>query len=224
MHEETARFRRKCRQQQRSRSTITPPRRLSHKLNGKNYLQWSQSVKLVICGRGKLGFLIGETSAPNKTDLTYLSWVADNSIVMVWLINLMESKIGQIFMFLSSAKAIWDSTRKKYSDMDNVAQFFDLKTRIKEMKQGTMSVTQYNTELQNIWQELDLFYESDLGCEDCCLKMKWMIEKESVFEFLAGFNRELDEVREWIPSRSPFPSIDDAFAECWNNAKVRTLI
>ena len=40
-----------------------------------------------------------------------------------------------------------------------------------------------------------------------------MIEKESVFEFLAGFNRELDEVREWIPSRSPFPSIDDAFAE-----------
>ena len=126
----------------------------------------------------------------------------------------MESKIGQIFIFLSSAKAIWDSTRKKYSDMDNVAQFFDLKTRIKEMKQGTMSVNQYNTKLQNIWQELDLFYGSDLGCEDCCLKMKRMIEKERVFEFLAGFNRELDEVREWIPSRSPFPSIDDAFAEC----------
>ena len=56
--------------------------------------------------------------------------------------------------------------------MDNVAQFFDLKTRIKEMKQGTMSVNQYNTKLQNIWQELDLFYGSDLGCEDCCLKMK----------------------------------------------------
>ena len=98
--------------------------------------------------------------------------------------------------------------------MDNVAQFFDLKTRIKEMKQGTMSVNQYNTKLQNIWQELDLFYGSDLGCEDCCLKMKRMIEKERVFEFLAGFNRELDEVRERILSRSPFPSIDDAFGEC----------
>ena len=76
--------------------------------------------------------------------------------------------------------------------MDNVAQFFDLKTRIKEMKQGTMSVNQYNTKLQNIWQELDLFYGSDLGCEDCCLKQKRMIEKECVFEFLAGLNRELD--------------------------------
>lgn len=185
---------------------------VTHKLNGKNYLQWSQSVKLVICGKGKLGFLTGEMSAPNKTDLTYLSWVADNSIVMAWLINSMEPKIGQIFMFLSPAKALWDLTRKKYLDMGNAAQFFYLKTRIKEMKQGTMSVTQYNTESQNIWQELDLFYESDLGCEDCCLKQKRMIEKD-VFEFLAGLNRELDEVHGRILSRSPFPSINDVFAK-----------
>ena len=40
-----------------------------------------------------------------------------------------------------------------------------------------------------------------------------MIEKEGVFEFLAGLNRELDEVRGRILSRSPFPSINDAFAE-----------
>ena len=92
----------------------------------------------MICGRGKLGFVTGEMSAPNKTYPTYSSWVADNSIVMAWLINSMELKIGQIFMFLSSAKAIWDSVRKKYSDMDNATQSFYLKTRIKEMKQGMM--------------------------------------------------------------------------------------
>ena len=114
---------------------------------------------------------------------------------------------------LTCEGAIWDLTRKKYLDMDNAAQFFDLKTRIKEMKQGTMSVTQYNTELQNIWQELDLFYESDLGCEDCCLKQKRMIEKEHVFKFLVGLNRELDEVHGRILSRSPFPSINDVFAK-----------
>ena len=33
----------------------------THKLNGENYLQWSQSVKLFIRGRGKIGFLIGAT-------------------------------------------------------------------------------------------------------------------------------------------------------------------
>nr|CAN80366.1 hypothetical protein VITISV_014718 [Vitis vinifera] len=66
---------------------------------------------------------------------------------------------------------------------------------------------------QQILEELDLFYESDLGCEDCCLKQKRMIEKEHVFKFLVGLNRELDEVHGRILSRSPFPSINDVFAK-----------
>ena len=32
-----------------------------HRLNCHNYLEWSQSVKLAIDDRGKLGFLTGET-------------------------------------------------------------------------------------------------------------------------------------------------------------------
>ena len=40
-----------------------------------------------------------------------------------------------------------------------------------------------------------------------------MIEKERVFEFLTGLNKELNEVRGRLLSRSPFLSIDDAFAE-----------
>ena len=31
-----------------------------HKLNGKNYLEWAQCVKLVIDGKGKLGHLTSE--------------------------------------------------------------------------------------------------------------------------------------------------------------------
>ena len=50
-----------------------------------------------------------------------------------------------------------DSAKKKYSDMDNAAQIYDLKSRMADIKQGSMSVNQYHTELQNIWQELDLF-------------------------------------------------------------------
>ena len=31
-----------------------------HKLNGKNYMKWAQSIKLVIDGKGKLSHLTGE--------------------------------------------------------------------------------------------------------------------------------------------------------------------
>ena len=39
-----------------------------HKLNGRNYLKWAQSMKLAIDGRGKLGHLIGEVTQPAKND------------------------------------------------------------------------------------------------------------------------------------------------------------
>ncbi|RVW87680.1 hypothetical protein CK203_041174 [Vitis vinifera] len=38
-----------------------------HKLNGHNYLQWSQSVLLFICGKGKDEYLTGEAAMPETT-------------------------------------------------------------------------------------------------------------------------------------------------------------
>lgn len=41
-----------------------------HKLNGKNYLEWAQSVKLTMEGRSRLGYLTGEIKQPEKDDPT----------------------------------------------------------------------------------------------------------------------------------------------------------
>lgn len=46
-----------------------------------NYLKWVQSVKIVICAWGKLGFITGELSAPAQTDPSYNSWLTENSVV-----------------------------------------------------------------------------------------------------------------------------------------------
>ena len=39
-----------------------------HKLNGKNYLKWSQSVMMYIRGRGKDDYIIGAKTTPTKND------------------------------------------------------------------------------------------------------------------------------------------------------------
>ena len=46
----------------------------THKLNGRNYLEWAQSVKLAIDGRGKLGHLIGEITRPAVGDPNMAIW------------------------------------------------------------------------------------------------------------------------------------------------------
>lgn len=79
-----------------------------HKLNGRNFQEWFQSVKLVIKGKGKFGYLSGDISSPPKDTIEYQRWEAENSIIMAWLINSMEPKIGGTCLFYQTAKEIWD--------------------------------------------------------------------------------------------------------------------
>ncbi|KAL5856725.1 hypothetical protein ACOSQ3_004183 [Xanthoceras sorbifolium] len=89
----------------------------AHKLDGKNYLQWSQSVKIVVCGLGKLGYITGDLPAPPSTDPTYNKWLTENSIVLAWLINSMEPKISRRYLFFKTAKEVWNAARRMYSDL-----------------------------------------------------------------------------------------------------------
>lgn len=44
---------------------------INHKLNGHNFLPWSKSVFMFICGKEKDDYLIGDIDVPTKTDPLY---------------------------------------------------------------------------------------------------------------------------------------------------------
>lgn len=54
----------------------------SHKLNGHNFLRWSQSVLMYISGKGKDNYLTGEIHIPAETDAKYRTWKTENHMVM----------------------------------------------------------------------------------------------------------------------------------------------
>ena len=135
----------------------SPLHLIVEKLNDKNYREWAQAIKLVIDGKGKLGFLTGETQRPPPTDaVASQKWRSENSFIMSCLINSMKLAIGKTYMFLPMTKDVWDAIRKTYSDAENAFQIFELKTRLWQMKQGDRKVTEYYTEMLGLWQELDL--------------------------------------------------------------------
>ena len=184
-----------------------------HKLNGCNFLKWSQSVKLFIRVKGKLGYLIGANKAPKPEDHVYQTWDSENSMVMAWLINSMETAIGQTYLFLPTAKDLWDEVQETYSDLGNATQMFEIKTKLKDIKQGSHSVTQYYNILPNAWQELDLFSNMEWKCAEDNAHYCKILEKERAFDFLAGLNKELDEVRGQILGKEPLPSVREIFSE-----------
>ena len=105
----------------------------------------------------------------------------------------MELKIGQMYIFPTTTKDMWDLVTRTYSDLKNLDQVFEVRCKL-EAKQGNHCVTQYYTDIQVSWKELNLFIKVDCGLE-CTLKYRRSIKKEKMFDFLASLNEDLDEVR-----------------------------
>ena len=127
------------------------------RLNGDNFLRWSQSVRMYIRGRGKIGYLTGQKAAPATEDPMYATWDAENSMVMTWLVNSMNEEICPNYMCYSTAKELWDNVNQMYSDLGNQSQVYELTLKLGEIRQGEESVTKYFNSLKLLWQDLDLF-------------------------------------------------------------------
>ena len=52
------------------------------KLNGANYVRWSQSVRMYIRGRSKIGYITGAATKLKETDPAFVVWDVENSMVM----------------------------------------------------------------------------------------------------------------------------------------------
>ncbi|KAG6539302.1 hypothetical protein ZIOFF_004464 [Zingiber officinale] len=88
-----------CNKKSKAMSTPNPPIGVKgsyitgHKLNGQNYLQWSQPIRMYICCKGKDDFLTSAFVAPSPEGPKYKIWNAENYMVMSWLINSMTNEI-----------------------------------------------------------------------------------------------------------------------------------
>ena len=69
----------------------------TEKVNGHNYLEQFQSAKIFLKSRGKMGFSCGTIKEPKQSDSSFESWDAENSMIMSWLLNSMQSEIGKHF-------------------------------------------------------------------------------------------------------------------------------
>ena len=184
-----------------------------HKLNGSNFREWSQLIILVIKGKGKSGYLTGSIPAPPATTANYGLWEAENSTIMAWLINSMEPKIGRTYLFYKTAKEVWESVQEMYSDLEDFSQCFEVRSAIRNTKQGMNSVTEYFNVLVGLWHEMDMFYAITWESPTDSTQYNKMIERERIFDFLYGLNPDLDEVRGRILGTKPLLSLKEVFSE-----------
>ena len=183
------------------------------RLNGENFLRWSQSIRMYIRGRGKIGYITGDKKEPAIDDPTHGIWDAENSMVMTWLVNSMEEEISSNYMCYHTAKELWDNVNLMYSDLGNQSQVYELTLKLGEIRQGENNVTKYFNSLKGLWQDLDLFNHYEWKSTEDLKHHRKIVEDHRIFKFLAGLNVEFDEVRGRIIGRQPLPSIGEVFSE-----------
>ena len=76
----------------------------AYRLDGKNYLKWSQLIRIVLKGKGKISHLMG--TEPKPGDPRFEVWDEEDSMIMAWMWNSMTSEISETRMFLATAKDI----------------------------------------------------------------------------------------------------------------------
>ena len=103
-------------------------------------------------------------------------------------------------MFLPKSEQVLDAIVETYSDMENSAQVFEIINKIQELKQGNDGVTKYYNTLKGLWKEPDMFYNLEWTCVTNSTHYMKILERDWVFKFLAGLNKELDEVHKCLRS------------------------
>ncbi|KAJ1390059.1 hypothetical protein SESBI_37775 [Sesbania bispinosa] len=100
-----------------------------------------------------------------------------------------------------------------YSDQKNKSQIYELTLQAREIRQGGDNVTRYFHSLKRVWQDLDLFNTYKWRSTEDAKHHQKIVEEGRIFQFLAGLNEELDEVRGRIIGRATLPSLGEVFAE-----------
>nr|CAN65095.1 hypothetical protein VITISV_011639 [Vitis vinifera] len=196
----------------------------THKLNGQNYLQWSQSILMFIRGKEKDDYIIGASAAPKTTTSTYKKWIAENNMVMSWLVNSMTTDIGENFLSFDTAKEIWDIAKETFSDKENTSEIIQIEGILHDLRQGNLTVTEYFNTLTRLWHQLDTFEVHNWNCVTDGLLYKKIVEGKRVFKFLLGLNKNLDEIKGRIMGVKPLPSLREAFSEVRREESRKNLM
>lgn len=76
-------------------------------LTGNSYLSWSHSIKIVLCGKVKLGFISGKCEITREDSQDYEQWIRVNGMVTSWILNSISKDIIEAFIYTTFTWDLW---------------------------------------------------------------------------------------------------------------------
>ncbi|KAK2419471.1 hypothetical protein QL285_041567 [Trifolium repens] len=88
---------------------------------------------------------------------------------------------------------------------------YDLKRKIFNAKQENLPITEYFGVLNSLWIELDQYQNLKMECSQDTVILNVVIERDRIFDFLAGLNVEFGPIRVQILGKEKLLTLTEVF-------------
>ncbi|KAL9307767.1 putative retrotransposon gag domain, retrotransposon Copia-like protein [Arabidopsis thaliana] len=171
---------------------------ISLRLDETNYDDWSYAMRISLDAKNKIGFVDGSLPRPLSIDPMFRAWSRCNSMVKSWLLNAVSPQIYRSILRMDDASDIWRDLYGRFH-LTNLPHTYNLTQEIQDLRQGSMTLSEYYTRLKTLWNHLDSSEEPDDPCvcgKSARLQLK--AERAKTVKFLAGLNESYAIVRQSI--------------------------
>ncbi|XP_020547422.1 uncharacterized protein LOC110011565 [Sesamum indicum] len=128
----------------------------------------------------------------------------------------MSKELVESSMYVASSRKLWLELEARFGE-SNKPMKYQLQREIGQVTQGNMSITEYNTKLKHLWDELLCLAPTPkcvcAGCTcDVNKALAEMTASNQLIQFLVGLNSVYEQARSQIPLLDPLPSVTKAFS------------
>ncbi|KAL8150855.1 hypothetical protein V2J09_020663 [Rumex salicifolius] len=186
--------------------------------DGTDYQDWSHNVRMALGAKYKLGYIDGSTPRPTAEGEELARWTRTDFMVRCWISNSMVKSISSCFRFVTSAQELWKELAERYAP-SNAPLLFQLRRNLANLKQDSLSVTDYYGKLVLLWDDLRGL-EPTIACSCaarttcvCELAQKLLASenRHKLIDFLMGLSDCYDGIRGQILGMDPLPTLNKAF-------------
>lgn len=119
---------------------------------GADFHSWRRSVCMALNVWNKLGFVDGTIRKPHDNHRELGSLSRCNDMVATWVMNSSSKKIGQRLLFMTTTERMRNNLMSQFMQ-DDAPRLYEIEQRLSNIKQGSMDISAYYTELVTFWEE-----------------------------------------------------------------------
>jgi len=134
-----------------------------------------------------------------------------NSMIVSWIMNVIDPKLHKSVAYVDSAQKLWKNIQKRYA-IPNILKIHKLKAEIASRKQNKQDIIDFFSRLVGLWNELDGYIKIPACTCGLAAKITKLLEDEKVHQFLMGLDDEpYLVVRSQNLAMDPLSSIDKIY-------------